>query len=76
MNEEIKYIEYNKSTLINKPLWWYLQGLSYTASGYGKKIPTTKMLKINNKFYRIYCMIYSNAGSCYIIKNKKKLFLL
>lgn len=50
------------------PLWWQLQGLSYTATGYGKHIPTSKMVKWCGKWRRVYCCIYSNAGTCYIGK--------
>lgn len=52
--------------LIEKPLWWQLRGLNYTASGYGKKIPTVYMARYNSRFYRVYCCIFSNSGTCYI----------
>jgi hypothetical protein len=48
------------------PLWWQERGLSYTASGYGKRIPTTYMVKWRNKWRRVYCCIYSNIGKLYI----------
>ncbi len=46
----------------------------YTASGYGAKIPTSKMCSFegSNRMYRIYCMIYSNSGTCYVIMGKKR----
>ena len=52
---------------------WQLRGLSYTASGYGKKIPTFKKVKATGadgreRWYRVYCMIYSNNGTCYICR--------
>jgi len=50
------------------PLWWQSLGLSYTASGYGRRIPTTKMVKYDGKWRRVYCCIYSNSGTCYIGK--------
>lgn len=50
------------------PLWWQLQGLSYTASGYGSRIPTRYMVKFNNRWRRVYCAIYSNNGSLFIGK--------
>lgn len=50
------------------PLWWHDKGLSYTASGYGKRIPTRYMVRFNDKWRRVYCCIYSNAGTCYIGK--------
>ena len=48
------------------PLWWQENGLSYTASGYGKRIPTRYMVRFNGKWRRVYCVIYSNIGTCYI----------
>ena len=57
---------------IDKPLWWQLKGLQYTSTGYGRKIPTTKMLKMNNRLYRIYCCIFSNNGTCYICSKGKE----
>lgn len=60
-------------------LWWQTEGtpsgcsgqdkgLSYTASGYGKRIPTEYMVKYNGKWRRVYCRIYSNSGTLYIGK--------
>lgn len=49
-----------------KLLWWQKLGMSYTASGYGKKVPTTKMVRHNDRWRRVYCCIFSNAGTCYI----------
>ena len=48
------------------PLWWQENGLSYTASGYGKRIPTRYMVRFNGKWRRVYCAIFSNSGTCYI----------
>jgi len=52
--------------VIEKPLWWQEKGLSYTATGYGKKIPTRYMVSYKGKFRRVYCAIYSNNGTMYI----------
>lgn len=41
-------------------------GLSYTASGYGKRIPTTTMVKFEGKWRRVYMCQYSNSGTAYI----------
>lgn len=49
-------------------LWWQLQNLQFTASGYGSRIPTSYKIKHKNKWRRVYCRIYSNAGICYIGK--------
>jgi len=71
----VDYIKYKDKDLIYKPLPWQKKGLQQTASGYGSKLTTTKMLKVGNKLYRVYVAQYGNAGSAYIIKNGKKLFL-
>jgi hypothetical protein len=54
------------------PLWWHKQGLSFTASGYGRKIPTVHMVKLpgSPRWRRVYCCIYSNAGTCYVAQGK------
>ena len=49
------------------PLWWQLKGLSFTASGYGAKIPTRCKVCYLGKWYRVYCKIYSNSGTCFIV---------
>lgn len=54
------------------PLWWQNAGLMYTASGYGRKIPTDTMIKYNGRWRRVYCCIFSNSGTCYIVGPDKK----
>jgi hypothetical protein len=49
-----------------KPLWWQEKGLSYTATGYGARIPTQYIVKFNGKWRRVYCRIYSNSGTLFI----------
>lgn len=44
-------------------------------TGYGSKIPTKYMLKIKNRWRRVYCICYSNVGSLYILKNKRRYYL-
>jgi hypothetical protein len=50
------------------PMAHHLQGLTFTATGYGSRIPTRHMIKFNGKWRRVYCRIYSNSGTCYIGK--------
>lgn len=50
------------------PMSHHLRGLSYTASGYGKRIPTNTMVKFEGKWRRVYMCQYSNAGTAYIGK--------
>ena len=63
---------YNLEDLESKVelLWWQKRGLSYTASGYGRKIPTHRMVKLPNdrRWRRVYCCIFSNIGTCYVVK--------
>jgi hypothetical protein len=63
----ISYYDAEKAGLARvRPLWWQLQGLSYTRSGYGRKIPTSREVKHNGSWRRVYCCIYSNSGTNYI----------
>lgn len=49
-----------------RPLEWQRRDLTYTATGYGTKIPTRKVVRWSDgKVRRVYCDIYSNIGSCY-----------
>ena len=57
------------------PLAWQERGLSYTASGYGKRIPTRSMVRFNGKWRRVYRCIYSNIGTCYIGKLAENLII-
>lgn len=53
-----------------RPLEWQRRGLQYTATGYGSKIPTSKVIKWSDgRERRVYCDIYSNVGSCYCMIN-------
>lgn len=51
---------------ITRPLWWHLRGLSFTTTGYGRRIPTTSMVNVDGRWRRVYCCIFSNSGTCYI----------
>ena len=64
----IDYFNPIKLETIEKPVCRKINGLSYTPSGYGKRIPTRYMVKFNNKWRRVYCCIYSNIGTLYIGK--------
>ena len=53
---------------LTKPLWWQDRGLSFTATGYGKRIPTRHLIQFNGRWRRVYCCIFSNIGTLYIGK--------
>ena len=40
---------------------------SNSKTGYGDKIPTQYMVFIDNKWRRVYCRVYSNSGTCYVL---------
>jgi len=71
----IETITVDKSELVERLLWWQKQGLSFSGSGYGGKIPTRYLYKRNNILKRIYCACYSNCGTCYIMSGKDKIIL-
>ena len=62
----------NLEQVQSAPLWWQEQGLQYTATGYGSKIPTRYKAFVHGKFRRVYCRIFSNAGTCYVMLGKQK----
>lgn len=65
---ELVRIQVNSINIIDKPLNWQKHGLSYTASGYGNKIPTSKMVRVfDNRWRRVYVCIHSNIGTTYIV---------
>ncbi len=52
----------------DNPLPWQRAGLSYTATGYGRRIPTTRMVRLpgETRWRRVYCAIFGNAGTAYV----------
>lgn len=43
------------------------------ASGYGKQIPLPYKVKVfGNRWSRVYCVCYSNIGTCYIKSGGKR----
>ena len=48
---------------------------SNSKTGYGDKIPTQRMVFIDNKWRRVYCRIYSNIGTCYVMINKERVII-
>ncbi len=50
-----------------RELAWQKLGLSYTASGYGKRIPTRYVVHCaDGRTRRVYCRIFSNTGTLFI----------
>ncbi len=61
-----------------EPLWWHKQGLSPTASGYGRKLATDLMVKLPDspRWRRVYCCIFSNIGTCYVLGSDGKSWIV
>lgn len=61
-------IQYLKNfTFIDRPLWWHNQGLSQTASGYGRKLTSSRCVKTaDGKVRRVYVTCYSNSGTAWV----------
>ena len=55
-----------------RPMSHHVAGLTYTRSGYGAKIPTPYMVSLGGRLRRVYCTVYSNMGTCWIMVNGKK----
>jgi hypothetical protein len=70
-----KSLHYDDNELIDAPMWYHKRGLSQTASGYGKKLNTGKKIMFNGRLYRVYCSIFSNIGTCYIISKGERIIL-
>lgn len=49
------------------PMAHHKAGLSWTATGYGARIPTVYQVKWLGQWRRVYCRIYSNSGTLYIM---------
>ena len=52
-----------KGELVCRPLAHHRNGLQYTRSGYGSRIPTPFMIKFEGRLCRLYCTQYSNCGT-------------
>lgn len=52
--------------VLRSPMRHHRANLSYTATGYGEKIPTEYMVQWRNRWRRVYCRIFSNSGTLYI----------
>jgi hypothetical protein len=55
-----------EADFISAPLPWQRRGLCQTATGYGRKLATSRAIMFNGKPRRVYCCCFSNSGVCYI----------
>lgn len=48
------------------PMPHHVRGLSFTATGYGRRIPSRLMVQWRGRWRRVYVCQVSNAGTAYI----------
>lgn len=75
-------LDHQDYTEIEKPLWFHRRNLMQTATGYGKKLVSSKMIRLTSwgmkktggtkRLYRVYVCCFSNSGTSYVIINRQK----
>ena len=65
-------LEFTGANVKYDPMPWQLAGLTWTATGYGDKIPTRYKVWTGRTWRRVYCRIFSNAGTCYIVRKSAR----
>lgn len=55
-------------------LWWQERGLSFTSTGYGRRIPMRYMVRLpgDPRWRRVYCAVFGNNGTCYVEDKKNR----
>ncbi len=55
-------------TVFDNPLPWQLRGLQQTASGYGRKLTSSRCVRLpSGQIRRVYITLYGNAGTAWIV---------
>jgi hypothetical protein len=65
----------DRSELIERLLPWQRYGLSYTATGYGAKIPHAYCIRFEGRTYRLYVTQFGNAGSVWFTSKGRTIFV-
>lgn len=59
--------------ILDRPLWWHLEGLQETASGYGSRLRSPYCIRLpDGRVRRVYVTIWGNAGTCWVILNGRR----
>lgn len=74
-DSEFPHIYVDEPDFVIKRTWWQDRGLMQTSSGYGKKLMTDKMIYFEGRLRRVYCTLFSNSGSCWIVYKGKMIFV-
>lgn len=75
LTPDFPHLYSSDNDLVEAPLWWHTKGLQQTATGYGRKLTTSRKIHYNGKLYRIYCTCFSNAGSCWFVAKNRKIYV-
>ena len=79
--ELVPVLQIEPHNVRRKPLWWQEEGLSFTASGYSRQLPTEYMARVfDNRWRRVYCVCLPNnfilhLNSCHV-QYKGKLYFV
>ncbi len=66
-------LEIAAPSVMERPMRHHIQGVTWTETGYGAKIPTKYMVRtIDSHWRRVYCAIYSNVGTLYVMHGKAR----
>ncbi len=57
------HIQADRTDLLEAPMWWHRQGLTETATGYGRKLNSGLKIHFNGRLYRLYVTCFSNNGT-------------
>ena len=73
MNADIEFGNWGSPHIVvpadrikHSPMWYHNQGLQQTASGYGSRLVQPWKVKHKRRWYRVYCVCWSNVGTNYI----------
>ena len=74
MTEQIRIDGPIVASIEDRPLWWHDRGLSFTATGYGARIPSARVVRLvgDPRPRRIYVTIYSNSGTAWLTWRGRK----
>jgi hypothetical protein len=62
--------------VIDRPLAWQSAGLQQTASGYGRKLTSARIVRLpDGRERRIYVTIFSNIGTAWITLDGKRVIV-
>jgi hypothetical protein len=73
----IQYLEPGTYEFSERILPWQAAGLQQTASGYGRKLTSRRILRIVGEkvWRRVYYVCFSNAGSSYVLIKGRPFYL-